>query len=245
MATLLGSTSTYARCLRTHARSGPWSAKTSGPDSTSTSPPPDRLQSRRRVSVALERGQVLVNGKEVGVADAGARLVSGDVIRLWMDRPGSATRRQRPTDIGDLRILYEDDALLVVSKPPGLLTVPLERRSGADSVYDRLRERSRARGKLKPIVVHRIDRDTSGPGGLWKGQPNGFAIERAIQTTTAGASVLGRCLRVSAACRGSVAQPAYVGSQGSHSEGGGSNRPQWTRCDQRSTGSSSGSRIRR
>src|SRR5262245_34272727 len=54
---------------------------------------PERLGSRRRVSVALERGQIFVNGKEATLADAGSRLTPNDVVRLWMDRPGSATRR--------------------------------------------------------------------------------------------------------------------------------------------------------
>ena len=121
-----------------------------------------RLGSRRRVSIALGRGQVFVNGREVNIADAGSRLVRGDVVRLWMDRPGSAKRRHRPTDLGDLRILYEDDVLIVVNKPAGLLAVPLERKSGADSVYDRLKEYLRARGRRRLFVVHRIDRDTSG-----------------------------------------------------------------------------------
>jgi 23S rRNA pseudouridine1911/1915/1917 synthase len=121
-----------------------------------------RLGSRRRVSVALERGQVWLNDKEASLADAGARLARGDVVRLWMDRPGSATRRQRHVDIGDLRILYEDEALVVVDKPAGLLVVPLARRSGAESVYGLLAARMALRGGRRPIVVHRIDRDTSG-----------------------------------------------------------------------------------
>jgi 23S rRNA pseudouridine1911/1915/1917 synthase len=123
---------------------------------------PDRLTSRRRVSVALERGQVFVNDREAGLTQAGTRLASGDVVRLWMDRPGSAKRHRKPTDIGDLRILYEDEALLVVNKPPGLLAVPLERKTDADSVYDYLENHLRPHGKRKPFVVHRIDRDTSG-----------------------------------------------------------------------------------
>jgi 23S rRNA pseudouridine1911/1915/1917 synthase len=123
---------------------------------------PERLTSRRRVSVALERGQVFVNDREAGLAAAGTRLSGGDVVRLWMNRPGSARRRRRPTDIGDLRILYEDEVLLVVNKPPGLLAVPLERKTDADSVYDYLEEHLRSHGKRRPFVVHRIDRDTSG-----------------------------------------------------------------------------------
>jgi 23S rRNA pseudouridine1911/1915/1917 synthase len=62
----------------------------------------------------------------------------------------------------DLDIVFEDDALVVVNKPAGLLTVPLERRGGAPSVQEALGHYLRSRGKRKPLVVHRIDRDTSG-----------------------------------------------------------------------------------
>jgi 23S rRNA pseudouridine1911/1915/1917 synthase len=123
---------------------------------------PTRLGSRARSVAALERGKVYVNGNEVALADAARRLGSGDVVRVWMDRPGSAKPRPRPGPSGDLDIVYEDDALLIVNKPPGLLTVPLARRYEAPSVYDQIKDRLRSRGKRLPFVVHRIDRDTSG-----------------------------------------------------------------------------------
>jgi 23S rRNA pseudouridine1911/1915/1917 synthase len=115
------------------------------------------------VSVALERGQVFLNDREAGLPQAGQLLAAGDVVGLWQDRPGSAARRTaRSTQTGSVRIVYEDDALLVVDKPPGLLSVPLERRGGAGSVFDDLEDHLRPRGKRRPFVVHRIDRDTSG-----------------------------------------------------------------------------------
>src|SRR5205823_11589194 len=57
-----------------------------------------------------------------------------------------------------LAIVYEDDALIVLDKPPGLLAVPLPARRDAPSVFDELAVYLRRR----PLVVHRIDRDTSG-----------------------------------------------------------------------------------
>ena len=91
---------------------------------------PDRLASRARAVAALERGKVFLNGEEAGVADAGdAAVAAGDRVRVWMDRPGSARARPRPQQVGDVTIVYEDEALLVVNKPPGLLAVPLERKA--------------------------------------------------------------------------------------------------------------------
>ena len=118
----------------------------------------DRLGSRGRAVAALDRGKVFLNGEEV--VDASRRLAEGDVVRVWMDRPGSA--RRAPSQTGDLEILYEDDVLVVLNKPPGLLSVPLERKAAASSVYDQLEDYFRPRGKRRPFVVHRIDRDTSG-----------------------------------------------------------------------------------
>ena len=58
--------------------------------------------------------------------------------------------------------MFEDDQLVVVNKPAGLLSVPLERRASAPSVYAELVDYLRPRGKRRPFVVHRIDEDTSG-----------------------------------------------------------------------------------
>ncbi len=123
---------------------------------------PDRLASRARAAAALERGKVFLNGGEVGIAAAATKLTAGDAVRVWMDRPGSATARRRAQRVGDLVVLFEDESLLVVNKPAGLLAVPLERKSAAPSVYELLEDHFRSRGRRKPLVVHRIDRDTSG-----------------------------------------------------------------------------------
>jgi 23S rRNA pseudouridine1911/1915/1917 synthase len=123
---------------------------------------PDRLGSRAKVTSALERGKVFLNEVECGIGDASTRLGADDVVRVWMDRPGSATRRPGSHKRGALDILYEDDALIVLNKPAGLLSVPLERRSQAPSIVTLLEDYFRSSGKRKPLVVHRIDLDTSG-----------------------------------------------------------------------------------
>ena len=105
---------------------------------------------------------MFLNDREASAADAGARLAGGDEVRVWMDRPGSAKRRVSLGGARDLPIVYEDDAIVVLDKPPGVLAVPLERRGGARSVFDDLKDYLRRRGRPRPLVVHRIDRDTSG-----------------------------------------------------------------------------------
>ena len=122
----------------------------------------ERLGSRARAASALRRGKVFLNEQEADSAQAAARLAVGDVVRVWMDRPGSAKRRPTTVRSADrLRIVYEDEALLVLDKPPGLLVVPLDRRSAAPSVYELVDDHLRSH-KRRPFVAHRIDRDTSG-----------------------------------------------------------------------------------
>jgi 23S rRNA pseudouridine1911/1915/1917 synthase len=124
---------------------------------------PERLGSRARAAAAIERGKVFVNDDEMAMADAARRLDTNDVVRVWMDRPGSAKPRRAATVVaGDVEILFEDDSLIVVNKPAGLLSVPLERKSAAPSAFEQIERHLRPSGKRKPLVVHRIDQDTSG-----------------------------------------------------------------------------------
>ena len=122
----------------------------------------ERLGSRKRVATALERGRVFVNDIEVGLDAASRRLQTGDVVRVWMDRPGSARRRSGPFEFSGLQILFEDDLLMVVNKPAGLLSVPLPHGDPTPSVYTMLEEHLRGHRHRRPFIVHRIDRDTSG-----------------------------------------------------------------------------------
>lgn len=123
---------------------------------------PSRLASRGRAAEALDRGQVFVNDAEQTAADASRRVREGDLVRLWRDRPGSAQRRTRARRLGGFTVLFEDEALIVVDKPPGVLTVPLPAPDGELSVVDGLDAEYAARTRRAPLVVHRIDRDTSG-----------------------------------------------------------------------------------
>jgi len=121
-----------------------------------------RLGSRGRAMAALERGKVYLNDGEVTASDAGHRLVPGDVVRVWLDRPGSSRRNPRTGLVGELDIVYEDDAMVVVNKPAGILSVPLERRPDAVSVLGQIENRFRSHGSRRIFPVHRIDQNTSG-----------------------------------------------------------------------------------
>lgn len=123
---------------------------------------PCRLGSRGRAADALARGKIYLNHREATPKDAGVALAAGDVVRVWMDRPGSARRRATLGEERDLPVVHEDSAIVVLNKPAGVLAVPLERRGDARSVYEDLKAYLARRRKPRPFVVHRIDRDTSG-----------------------------------------------------------------------------------
>lgn len=72
------------------------------------------------------------------------------------------SRRYRPPDLAhhELPVVYEDERLVVVEKPAGLLSVPGTDETVTDSVLERLRHRyPQATG---PLLVHRLDVETSG-----------------------------------------------------------------------------------
>ena len=136
----------------------------------------DRLGSRGRVRSALDRGQVFVNDVEASGKDAATPLTASDVVHLWLDRPGSSRLRRfaasarQVRKTGGLQILYEDESLIVVNKPAGLLSVPLGRGpstalgagKSSRSVYQLVAEHLGSRRRNALFIVHRIDRDTSG-----------------------------------------------------------------------------------
>jgi len=122
----------------------------------------ERLGSRSKALSAIERGKVFVDDAEQTVIDAARRLQKGETVRLWMDRPGSAERRYAERRDSGLHLLYEDSSLLVINKPAGLLTVPLPSQPDEPSLLDQVKHHMRSHKKSAPLVVHRIDRDTSG-----------------------------------------------------------------------------------
>jgi tRNA pseudouridine32 synthase / 23S rRNA pseudouridine746 synthase len=82
---------------------------------------------------------------------------------------------QDATDEG-LRVIYEDEWLIVVDKPAGLLSVPGRDARVSDSVLARLRQRFPA--ATGPLIVHRLDMDTSGLLAAAKDPASCAALQR-------------------------------------------------------------------
>jgi len=90
-------------------------------------------------------------------------------------RSGTQHRRQ-PRFSRELAILYEDDAVVAVNKPAGLLAVPVEG-SDAPSALSLLSADLKAQ-RQRALVVHRIDRFTSGVLLFAKTKPDRDALVR-------------------------------------------------------------------
>jgi 23S rRNA pseudouridine1911/1915/1917 synthase len=123
------------------------------------------IGSRGKAREAIACGKVYLNKAEATFEEAGRRLTGGDQVGFWPDRPGSSRPRRRDIVSArrELAVVYEDEAIVVVNKPPGWLVEPLPgEEAGEATLRDLLDDHLRHRRGLRPLVVHRIDRDTSG-----------------------------------------------------------------------------------
>ena len=115
--------------------------------------------SRSRLQRLIENEDVLVNGKS---AKPSYRLRKDDELEVELSSPPAAVFT--PEDI-PLRIVYEDDALVVVNKPAGLVVHPAAgAHSGtlANALAFHFQELPSGASAVRPGIVHRLDRDTSG-----------------------------------------------------------------------------------
>ena len=108
----------------------------------------------------IETGQVLVDGKP---ARKSAKLAGGETVEVTLPDPEPADAL--PQDI-PLDVVYEDNDVIVVNKPSGLVVHPAPGHPDGTLVNALLHHcggsLSGVGGELRPGIVHRIDRDTSG-----------------------------------------------------------------------------------
>jgi len=110
---------------------------------------------RTSVKQLLSQRRVTVNAAIQTRHDTPLRV--GDVVQVLQGRGNIELRHPK------LRIIYEDDALIVVEKKNGLLTVPYNPKSSEMTVYSILKEYVKKQSHRNTVhVVHRLDRETSG-----------------------------------------------------------------------------------
>lgn len=116
--------------------------------------------SRSYIQKLLKSGLVLVDGKPV---KASYQVDEGDVISL--DIPEAVEPEIEPEDM-DLDILYEDQDVILVNKPKGMVVHPAAGHYSHTLVnglmYHCKDQLSGINGVMRPGIVHRIDMDTTG-----------------------------------------------------------------------------------
>ena len=115
--------------------------------------------SRSVMQKVIDADAVLVNGRPV---KASYKVRLDDTIRVWL--PELADEAPVPEDI-PIEVVYEDEAFTLVNKPAGMVVHPAKGHWTGTLVnalqfhYDTL---STVGGELRPGIVHRLDRDTTG-----------------------------------------------------------------------------------
>ncbi|MDC3093645.1 RluA family pseudouridine synthase [Prochlorococcus sp. AH-716-M10] len=117
-------------------------------------------QSRARIQHFINAGLVLVNYK---TAKAKTPLKTGDNIQIWMPPPEPLIYL-KPEKM-NLNILFEDEHIIVINKQSGLIVHPAPGHKSGTLVNGLLyhcKDLPGINGKLRPGIVHRLDKDTSG-----------------------------------------------------------------------------------
>src|SRR5262249_35002809 len=115
--------------------------------------------SRTRLHRQITEGDVLVNDR---VAKASYRVRSGDRIEVELPSPPIIELVAEPIEFG---IVYEDADIIVVNKPAGVVVHPgaaIESGTLANGLVAHFAQLAPGASPLRPGIVHRLDRDTSG-----------------------------------------------------------------------------------
>lgn len=115
--------------------------------------------SRHQMQLLIKEGKVLVNGKKV---KPNYKCKLSDVVTWTLKE--ETKQRLEPESL-PLSILYEDEAIIVIDKPRGMLVHPTERVFSGTLVNALLNytdELATLSGKERPGIVHRLDQHTSG-----------------------------------------------------------------------------------
>ena len=135
--------------------------------------------SRSRVAALMEEGLCVSGGKEI--RKAGTKLAEGAEILLTVPAPREAVPQAE--DI-PLEILYEDEDLAVVVKPRGMVVHPAAGHPDGtlvNALLARLDSLGGIGGELRPGIVHRLDKETSGLMLVAKNDETQEALSRMLK----------------------------------------------------------------
>jgi 23S rRNA pseudouridine1911/1915/1917 synthase len=160
--------------------------------------------SRARLQAVIVAGGVLVDGR---VARPSLRLRAGQSIAVRLPAPQAAVPIAEDIPIA---VVHEDRHLLVVDKPAGLVVHPgAGRATGTlvNALLHRVRDLSGIGGVLRPGIVHRLDRGTSGLLVVAKDDASHLALSRQFSGRTVEKEYLAVVLGVPRAKEGTIDVP--------------------------------------
>jgi 23S rRNA pseudouridine1911/1915/1917 synthase len=134
--------------------------------------------SRSRIQSLIEEGAIAVNGKQVKPS---ARLRGGESVRLTLAPPKPARAEAQALP---LSILHEDAELVVVDKAAGMVVHPAAGHSGGtlvNALLHRVEGLSGIGGEVRPGIVHRLDKETSGCLVVAKTERALLALQKAFK----------------------------------------------------------------
>ena len=117
--------------------------------------------SRSRLQAFIRSGQILVNGNK---CKTGYSLEMNDIIQVDLLKEESNLKKLVPEDL-DLTIIHEDKSIVVINKPAGIIVHPgagINSGTVANGLAYHFQKLSNVNGNLRPGIVHRLDKDTSG-----------------------------------------------------------------------------------
>jgi 23S rRNA pseudouridine1911/1915/1917 synthase len=158
--------------------------------------------SRARLQALIDEGRVLVDGRP---ARPSARVKAGQ--RLSVDVPAPVEAVPRPQDI-PIRVVHEDARLLVLDKPAGLAVHPGAGRAEGtlvNALLHHVKDLSGVGGVLRPGIVHRLDRGTSGLLVVAKDDSTHRALAAQFAARTVEKEYLALVLGVPSAREGRIA----------------------------------------
>jgi 23S rRNA pseudouridine1911/1915/1917 synthase len=158
--------------------------------------------SRARVAQAVKRGSVSVNDAP---AKASHLLEEGDLLEFEVRAPDALVAGPEAID---LAILYEDEDIIVVDKPAGMITHPARGATSGTLVNALLGHAAKLPGDaLRPGLVHRLDRDTSGLLVVAKNEASLRSLAKAMKAREIEREYLGLVHGVPQHVRGTIDGP--------------------------------------
>ena len=146
--------------------------------------------SRNVIVGLIDAGEVSKSGKVVGKSD---RVITGDQLEILLPAvKGEAKLTATPID--GLKVVFDDEYLIVINKPAGLVVHPAAGHSDGTLVNALLahcQELSGINGTQRPGIVHRLDKDTSGVMVVAKSDRAHQNLQAQIQAKTARREYLG------------------------------------------------------